>query len=186
MSAKEKAQRAEKLLAREGIQPQARFVEDEQLGARRQRARNQDPLALAGRERVERARAEAPGPDRGQGLIRFRNGPVRHGFVQRNGALGAAHDDLPAAHEAGKIDRKIPVDPADAPPHEAQIGPPEMLAQDVHVTARGEAETREKAQERGFPASVQSQHDPLFSPQDLPGDLRKDPRAVDVQAYRIQ
>ena len=63
----------------------------------------------------------------------------------------AAHHDLAAVHEPGKIGRQVAVHPPDVTAQVAEVGPAERLSQHVHRAAGRVAETREEPQQEVFP-----------------------------------
>ncbi len=154
----------DELLAPAEVEARRRLVEEDDRRVVHQRAGEQHPLALAGRQRVERPLGEVGHPHPGEALA----GPLVVGIGVavpprlEGGEAGGAHDVEHArrrAQQVGQRRRGVGHPPAQL----TDVGAPESLAEHLDDTRRRVVVHRGDAQQRRLAAAVGPEHQPALT-----------------------
>ena len=180
-----------KLFARDRIEAGARFVQDEQLRFRHERARDEDALAFALREMTPQALGECAGSGETQ---EFEAGAAVGGrdfHPQVELRVFAADDGF----ERGFVGRHAGLertgDEADLQAEIAPVALAVIFTEQLDLAGAGREVTGERFEERGFAAAVGAEDDPVFAALDAPGEvaqqrgaIAEDGEMADVQQRR--
>jgi len=169
---------AEEMLARDGIETGARFVEDEHGGLCHERAGDEDALAFALREDAPVASGEVGALGGAHDLRGF--GAVGAGDaapVVEHGVF-SADDDEAGGVPVGDLLPDGGTDEADALAQFAPVGIAVGLAEQLDLAGAGREVAGERAEERSLAGAVRAEDDPVLAALHAPVEPVEDERAV--------